>query len=70
MQKHNIIKVIKVKFKIILNDKICIELYYYTLFITFSRNNLLIFLDSLYRKSYFKSVGPKVHPLTFDIIIH
>ena len=29
MQKHNIIKIIKVKFKIMLNDKICIELYNY-----------------------------------------
>ena len=33
-QKRNIIKMIK--FKIILNDKICIELYYYALFIRFS----------------------------------
>ena len=36
MQKRNIIKMIKVKFKIILNDKICIELYYYALFLRFS----------------------------------
>ena len=35
MQKHNIIKMITVKFKIILNDKICIELNYYALFIRF-----------------------------------
>ena len=35
-QKRNIIKMIKVKFEIILNDKICIELYYYALFIRFS----------------------------------
>ena len=34
-QKLNIIKMIKVKFKIILNDKICIELYNYVLFIRF-----------------------------------
>ena len=40
-QKRNIIKIIKEKFKIMLNDKICIELYYYTLFISFSWNNLL-----------------------------
>ena len=35
IQKRNIMKRIKVKFKIILNDKICIELYYYALFIRF-----------------------------------
>ena len=35
-QKRNIIKMIKVKFKILLNDKTCIELYYYALFIRFS----------------------------------
>ena len=34
-QKRNIIKMIKVKLKIILNDKICIEIYYYALFIRF-----------------------------------
>ena len=34
-QKRNIIKIIKVKFKINLNDKTCIELYYYALFISF-----------------------------------
>ena len=35
MQKVNITKIIKVKFKIILNDKICMELYHYELFIRF-----------------------------------
>ena len=35
-KKRNIIEMIKVKFKIILNDKICIELYYYALFIRLS----------------------------------
>ena len=34
-QKRNIIKIMTLKFKIILNDKICIELNYYALFIRF-----------------------------------
>ena len=34
-QKRNIIKMIKVKFKIKLNDKVCIKLCYYALFIRF-----------------------------------
>ena len=44
MPKINIIKMIKVKFKIILNDKIYIELYYYALFI----NSLLILIFSFH----------------------
>ena len=35
-QKRNKTKMIKVKFKIILIDKICIELFYYALIIRFS----------------------------------